>query len=159
MVLESCRGLGNYEILSPIGAGGMGEVYKARDTWLGRTVAIKVLPDAVASDPAWRERFEREARAISRLNHPHICILHDLGEDEGVAYLVMEYIEGETLAERLRKGPLPLQDVLRYGSQIADALDNAHRAEIVHRDLKPGNIVWTHHRPESPRFCFEELFV
>ena len=141
MVLESGRRLGNYEILSPIGAGGMGEVYKARDTRLGRTVAIKVLPEAVASDPARRERFEREARAISRLNHPHICTLHDIGEDEGVAYLVMEYIEGETLAERLRKGPLPLQAVLCYGSQMADALDNAHRADIVHRDLKPGNVV------------------
>ncbi len=141
MVLESGRRLGNYEILSPIGAGGMGEVYKARDTRFGRTVAIKVLPEAVASDPARRERFEREARAISRLNHPHICTLHDIGEDEGVAYLVMEYIEGETLAERLRKGPLPLQAVLCYGSQMADALDNAHRADIVHRDLKPGNVV------------------
>ena len=135
--------LGNYEILESIGRGGMGEVYKAKDTRLDRTVAVKVLPEHLANDPARRERFEREARTISQLNHPNICMLHDVGEQDGVAFLVMEYIEGDTLAERLERGALPLAEALAYGVQIADALDKAHRASVVHRDLKPGNIMTT----------------
>jgi serine/threonine protein kinase len=121
----------------------MGEVYKAKDTRLDRTVAIKVLPSHLAESPERRERFEREARAVSSLNHPNICTLHDIGEQEGTHYLVMEYIEGETLADKLQKGPLPLDQALRYGIQIADALDKAHRQGVVHRDLKPGNVMIT----------------
>ncbi len=121
----------------------MGEVYKAKDTRLDRTVAIKVLPSHLAESPERRERFEREARAVSSLNHPNICTLHDIGEQDGTHYLVMEYIEGETLADRLTKGPLPLDQALRYGIQIADALDKAHRQGVVHRDLKPGNVMIT----------------
>jgi dipeptidyl aminopeptidase/acylaminoacyl peptidase len=135
--------LGPYEIVSPLGAGGMGEVYRARDTRLERTVAIKVLPSHLASSPESRQRFEREARTISQLSHPHICALHDVGNQDGVEFLVMEYLEGETLADRLLKGPLPLEQTLRYGIQIADALDKAHRQGIVHRDLKPGNVMLT----------------
>ena len=135
--------LGPYEILSAVGAGGMGEVYKARDTRLNRIVAIKLLPAHLATDPASRERFEREARSIASLNHPHICILYDIGHDGGVDFLVMEYLEGSTLAERLLKGPLPLDQVLRYSIEIADALDKAHRSGLTHRDLKPGNIMLT----------------
>ena len=135
--------LGPYEIQSPLGAGGMGEVYKARDTRLDRTVAIKVLPAHVADDPDLRQRFEREAKTISSLNHPHICTLYDIGQQDGVDYLVMEYLEGETLAARLTKGPLPTDQVLRYATEIADALDKAHRKGITHRDLKPGNIMIT----------------
>src|ERR1700746_3301491 len=129
-----------YEILSAIGAGGMGEVYKARDTRLDRTIAIKILPEHISAKPQAHERFEREARAVSSLNHPHICTLHDIGQQDGIDYLVMEYLEGETLAHRLVKGPLPLDQVLRYAVEIADALDQAHRHGVVHRDLKPGNI-------------------
>src|SRR5450759_3458016 len=135
--------LGPYEILSPLGAGGMGEVYKAKDTRLGRDVAIKVLPPHLSSDPEIRQRFEREAKAISALTHPHICALYDVGNQDGVEYLVMECIEGETLAVRLGKGELPLPQVLACGTQIADALDRAHRAGIIHRDLKPGNVIIT----------------
>jgi serine/threonine protein kinase/Tol biopolymer transport system component len=142
-MLEAGTELGPYEILSSLGAGGMGEVYKARDTRLDRTVAIKVLPEDLSQDPARRERFEREARAISRLNHPHICTLHDVGHHDGIDFLVMEHIEGETLSERLKKGALPLEQALDYGIQIADALDKAHRQGVVHRDLKPGNIMLT----------------
>jgi Tol biopolymer transport system component len=134
---------GPYEILSPAGVGGMGEVYKARDTRLDRTVAIKVLTSNLASDATFRERFDREARTVSSLQHPHICVLHDIGEQEGVNFLVMEYLEGETLADRLAKGPLPAEQVLRYATEIADALDRAHQAGIVHRDLKPGNVMLT----------------
>src|SRR5215470_9156931 len=135
--------LGPYEIASPLGAGGMGEVYRARDTQLERTVAIKILPAEVSNDPVRKQRFEREAKTISSLNHPNICVLHDIGSHNGINYLVMECVEGETLAKRLEKGPLPLEQVLKYGAQIADALGKAHRAGIVHRDLKPGNIMLT----------------
>src|SRR6266849_3463904 len=135
--------LGPYEILAPAGAGGMGEVYRAKDTRLGRTVAIKVLPAHLADDPERRERFEREARTIASLNHPHICTLYDIGRQDGTDFLVMEYLEGETLARRLMKGPLPLEQVLQFAVEIADALDKAHRKGITHRDLKPSNIMLT----------------
>src|SRR5262245_17031494 len=135
--------LGAYEIVGLIGAGGMGEVYRARDTRLDRTVAIKILPDSLAADPQFRERFDREARAISQLTHPHVCVLHDIGHQDGIDFLVMEYLEGTTLATRLEKGALPLDQTLQYAIQIADALDKAHRKGIVHRDLKPGNIMLT----------------
>ncbi|HEX8169734.1 MAG TPA: protein kinase [Thermoanaerobaculia bacterium] len=128
---------------APLGAGGMGEVYRARDSRLDRTVAIKVLPERLSSDARLRERFEREAKAISALTHPHICTLYDIGSHEGVDYLVMEFLEGESLADRLAKGALPLEQVIRYGVEIAEALERAHRAGIVHRDLKPGNIMLT----------------
>jgi len=133
--------LGPYEIQGPLGAGGMGEVYRARDTRLERSVAIKILPAQFSADPVRKQRFEREAKTISGLNHPNICVLHDIGSQDGVDYLVMECVEGETLAKRLEKGPLPLEQVLRYGAQIAVALDCAHRSGVVHRDLKPGNIM------------------
>ncbi|MBI2682145.1 MAG: protein kinase [Acidobacteriales bacterium] len=135
--------MGPYEIVSAIGVGGMGEVYKARDTRLDRDVAIKVLPPHLASDNTFRERFEREARAISSLHHPHICVLHDVGNQDGVHYLVLEYLEGESLSQRLERGSLPIAQVLRYGIQIAEALERAHRQGVVHRDLKPGNIMLT----------------
>ncbi len=121
----------------------MGEVYRATDTRLDRTVAIKVLPEHLADDPQRRERFEREAKAVSSLNHPHICTLHDVGEQDGIHYLVMELVEGDTLQQRLEKGRLPLDQALEYAIQIADALDKAHRQGVVHRDLKPGNIMIT----------------
>ena len=143
MSLSSGRRLGPYEILSPLGAGGMGEVYKARDTRLDRTVAIKILPEALAGDPLFRERFDREARAISQLDHPHICALYDVGQQDGTAYLVMQYLEGETLAETLTRGRMRLDESLTCASQIANALGRAHRSGIVHRDLKPGNIILT----------------
>ena len=143
MTLAPGTRLGPYQILSPLGAGGMGEVYKAKDTRLERTVAVKVLPTGVSASPEVRQRFEREARTISQLSHPHICALHDVGSQDGVEYLVMEYLEGETLADRLLKGPLAFDQVLRYGIEIADALDKAHRQGIVHRDLKPGNVMLT----------------
>src|SRR5262249_54312488 len=133
--------LGPYEILSSLGAGGMAEVYRARDTRLERTVAIKVLPAPLSSDPVRKQRFEREARTISSLNHPHICVLHDIGHQDGMDYLVMECVEGETLEKRLEKGPLPLEQVVKIGAEVADALDKAHRSGVVHRDLKPGNIM------------------
>src|SRR5712664_2217601 len=135
--------LGPYEITAQLGVGGMGEVYRARDTRLERTVAIKILPAQFSSDPVRKQRFEREAKTISSLNHPHICTLHDIGHQDGIDYLVMECVEGETLAKRLEKGPLPLDQVLKVGTQIADALDKAHRTGVVHRDLKPGNIMLT----------------
>jgi serine/threonine protein kinase len=135
--------LGPYQIIEPLGAGGMGEVYKAKDTRLGRSVAIKVLLGHHAEDPAMRERFEREARAISALSHPSICTLHDIGEHEGTHFLVMEYLEGETLAARLARGPMPLNQVLKLGAEIAVALAAAHGRGIVHRDLKPGNVMLT----------------
>ena len=143
MGLRTGTQLGPYEILSAIGAGGMGEVHRARDTRLDRTVAIKILPDHLADRAELRERFEREARTIASLNHAHICTLYDIGHQNGTDYLVMEYLEGETLAERLKKGPLPLDQVLQYAIEISDALDKAHRKGITHRDLKPGNIMLT----------------
>src|SRR5664279_532092 len=143
MTLSTGARLGPYEILSPLGAGGMGEVYRARDTRLERTVAIKVLLDQLSGSAEVRQRFEREAKAISQLSHPHICALYDVGSHEGTEYLVMEYLEGETLANRLAKGPMALEQMLPIGIQIADALDRAHRQGIVHRDLKPGNVMLT----------------
>ena len=133
----------------------MGEVYRARDTRLERTVAIKILPAHLSADAVRKQRFEREARTISSLNHPHICVLYDVGHQDGTDYLVMEYVEGETLAKRLEKGPLPLEQVLKFGAQIADALDNAHRSGVVHRDLKPGNIMLTpRDEPKSDSLMF-----
>ena len=134
---------GPYEIISAAGAGGMGEVYRAKDTRLDRIVAVKVLPSALAHNPEKRQRFEREARTISTLSHPHICTLHDIGHQDGVDYLVLEYLEGETLEKKLEKGSLPTQEVLKYAIELADALDKAHRQGIIHRDVKPGNILLT----------------
>jgi serine/threonine protein kinase len=133
MTLNSGTKLGPYEILMHIGSGGMGEVYRAKDTRLDRTVAIKILPSHLSSNVDLKQRFEREARTISSLSHPHICALHDIGHQDGIDYLVMEFVEGETLADKLSKGALPIDQVLRYGMQIADALDNAHKQGIVHR--------------------------
>jgi len=137
------RTLSHYKILEKIGSGGMGDVYKAKDVRLGRTVAVKILPERLADSAERRERFDREARAISQLNHPRICTLYDVGSEGEVDYLVLEYIEGETLAERLKRGSLPREKVLEYGIQIAEGLEGAHRARIVHRDLKPANILLT----------------
>jgi eukaryotic-like serine/threonine-protein kinase len=143
MTVAAGSRFGPYEVVSPLGAGGMGEVYRARDTRLGRTVAIKILPETLARDSGLRERFDREARTIAKLDHPHICPLYDVGIDGETAFLVMQCLEGETLADRLKAGPLPLNRALEYGIEIADALDQAHRLGIVHRDLKPGNIFLT----------------
>src|SRR5580692_6634910 len=143
MTLTSGTKLGPYEIQSALGAGGMGEVYRARDTRLDRTVAIKVLASHLSSSPELKQRMAREARAISSLNHPSICHLYDIGSQEGTDYLVMEFLEGETLAERLRRGALPFSETLATGATIAEALAVAHRQGIVHRDLKPGNIMLT----------------
>ena len=143
MALSAGTRLGPYEIQASLGAGGMGEVYRARDTRLERTVAIKILPEHLSCSSELKVRFEREARAVSSLNHPHICHLYDVGLQDGTSFLVMEYLEGESLADRLRKGPLPLKQALQFSIQIADALTNAHRAGILHRDLKPGNVMLT----------------
>jgi eukaryotic-like serine/threonine-protein kinase len=143
MTLTAGARLGPYEIQALLGAGGMGEVYRARDTRLHRTVAVKILPAALASDPDRRKRFHREAEAVAALHHPHICVLHDVGQHDGTDFLVMEHLEGETLATRLERGPLPLAQALPLAMEIAGALDRAHRAGIVHRDLKPGNIMLT----------------
>jgi len=143
MQLEPGTRLGPYEIVGPIGAGGMGEVYRAKDTRLGREVAIKVLPSHLSDNPDLKARLEREAKAISQLTHPHICTLYDIGSENGTDFLVMELLEGQSLADLLAKGALPTEQVLRFGTEIADALDRAHRAGIVHRDLKPGNVMVT----------------
>ena len=143
MHLEPGARLGPYEIVGPIGAGGMGEVYRAKDTRLGREVAIKVLPSHLSNHPDLKARFEREAKAISQLTHPHICTLYDVGSENGKDFLVMELLEGQSLADLLAKGALPTEQVLSFGTEIADALDRAHRAGIVHRDLKPGNVMVT----------------
>src|SRR5512139_1560466 len=135
--------LGPYEVTALIGAGGMGEVYKAKDTRLDRSVAIKVLPSHVSADADRRARFAREAKTIAGLNHPHICTLHDVGETDGTTYLVMEHLAGETLAQRLEKGQLPLERALTVATEIADALSAAHRQGVIHRDLKPGNVMLT----------------
>jgi eukaryotic-like serine/threonine-protein kinase len=143
MALASGTKLGPYEIVAPLGAGGMGEVYRARDTRLDRTVAIKILPTHLSDNPEAKDRFDREARAISSLSHPNICHLYDVGAQDGTNYLVMEYLEGETLADRLRKGPLPLEQFLKVGIEICEGLEKAHRSGVIHRDLKPGNIMLT----------------
>jgi serine/threonine protein kinase len=143
MALSSGTKLGPYEVVAPLGAGGMGEVYRAKDTRLGRDVAIKVLPADVSVDEERRQRFEREARTISSLNHPNICALYDVGNQDGMEYLVLEYVEGETLEKRLENGPLPTKILLRHGIEIAEALEKAHRNGIIHRDLKPANIMMT----------------
>src|ERR1700691_4657509 len=143
MALTTGTKLGPYEIQSLLGAGGMGEVYRALDTRLDRTVAVKVLASHLSSSPELKQRMDREGRAISSLNHPHICQLYDIGSQSGTDYLVMEFLEGETLAERLRKGAMPLNEILKVGIAVAEALAVAHRNGIVHRDLKPGNIMLT----------------
>ncbi len=143
MTIQPGTRLGPYEIVAPLGAGGMGEVWKGRDTRLERDVAIKILPPGFAADEQFRARFDREAKTISSLNHPNICTLFDVGHEDDVHYLVMELIEGESLADRLKKGALPLDQVLRFGAQVADALDRAHKQGVVHRDLKPGNVMLT----------------
>src|SRR5215469_9258623 len=143
MSLPTGAKLGPYEITSQLGAGGMGEVYRARDTRLERTVAVKVLNSTLVATPEARGRFEREARVISQLQHPHICVLHDVGSDNGTDFLVMEFLEGETLSDRLNRGPLSTSELLKIAIEIADALAKAHRAGIIHRDLKPGNVMLT----------------
>src|SRR5712671_6137190 len=143
MAIPAGTKLGPYEILAMLGAGGMGEVYRARDTRLDRTVAVKVLASHLSSSPELKQRMEREAKAISSLNHPHICHLYDIGSQDGTDYMVMEFLEGETLAERLRKGAMPLNEIFKTGIAVAEALAVAHRQGLVHRDLKPGNIMLT----------------
>ena len=143
MALAPGTKLGRYEIQSPLGAGGMGEVYRARDTQLGRHVALKVLPANVLCDKISIERFQREARAASSLNHPHICTVYDVGEQDGTHYIAMELMEGSTLAHVLASGPLPIEDVLGLGIQIADALAATHQKGVIHRDIKPSNIFVT----------------
>src|SRR5215467_9057589 len=143
MPLASGTKLGPYEILAPLGAGGMGEVYRARDTRLEREVAIKIIPAHLSSDPNLRQRLEREAKAVSKLSHPNICTLYDIGQQEGTNFLVMELIAGETLVQRLTKGPVPSEQTIRCAAQIADALAKAHRKGFTHRDLKPSNIKLT----------------
>ena len=146
--------LSHYRIIEKIGEGGMGEVYLAEDSRLDRKVALKILPEHLSERADRRERFEREARAVSSLNHPHICTLYDIGEQDGIHYLVMEHLEGESLAARLEKGALPLEQTLEYAIQIADALDRAHRQGVVHRDLKPDNIMLTKSGAQAAGFWF-----
>jgi serine/threonine protein kinase len=143
MALTSGTKLGPYEIQSPLGSGGMGEVYRAKDTRLDRTVAVKILPSHLSANIEAKQRFDREARAISSLNHPNICTLHDVGHQDGIDFLVMEFLDGETLADRLRKGPLPTEQVLKIGIEICEGLERAHKSGVIHRDLKPGNVMLT----------------
>ena len=143
MELTPGTALGPYEIVSPIGAGGMGEVFKARDTRLDRIVAVKVMPKYIAAREDLRARFEREARTVSNLKHPNICVLYDIGKQDGTDFMVLEYLEGETLAARIARGPMPLDQVLKFAMQIADALDRAHRSGVSHRDVKPANVMIT----------------
>jgi len=142
-LLEPGSRLGPYEITALRGKGGMGEVYRARDTRLGREVAVKVLPEELNRDPAFKQRFEREVRTISQLQHPNVCTLHDVGSHDGVDYLVMEYLDGETLEDHLRKGALPVDRIVQVGGAVAEAVHAAHRRGVVHRDLKPGNVMLT----------------
>ncbi len=142
-MLNNGTKLGPYEIVAPLGAGGMGEVYRARDTRLDRTVAIKILNSQLVASPELRARFEREAKVISQLQHPNICVLHDIGSENSTDFLVMEFLDGESLAERVKRGPLPTDELLKIAIEIADALEKAHRAGVVHRDLKPGNVMLT----------------
>ena len=143
MTLASGTKLGPYEIVSALGAGGMGEVYRARDSRLERTVAIKVLPQRLSDSTEAKQRFDREARSISSLSHPNICHLYDVGREDGISYIVMEYLEGETLAERLCKGQLTIAQALKVGTEICEGLEKAHGSGVVHRDLKPSNIMLT----------------
>src|SRR5215469_13731576 len=143
MPLQVGSRLGPYEIVAPLGAGGMGEVYRARDTRLGREVAIKILPEQLAAAPEARQRFEREARAVSSLNHPHICTLYDIGRDGGTDFLVMEYLDGGTLAQKIRSGALSGRGAAEIAAQVARGLAAAHARDIVHRDIKPSNIGFT----------------
>ena len=154
MSLSEGTRLGPYEIIAPVGIGGMGEVYKAMDTRLGRTVAIKILPSLIAQDRDFRERFDREAKTISTLNHPNICALYDVGETlaggDSVRYLVLEYLEGESVAARLARRSIPLPEALKIATELASALDTAHRHGIIHRDLKPGNVMLVRSAGSSP---------
>jgi eukaryotic-like serine/threonine-protein kinase len=159
MHLSSGARLGPYETVALVGSGGMGEVYRAQDTRLDRAVAIKVLPAHLAENRELRQRLEREAKTVSSLNHPHICILHDIGHQDGIDYLVMEYLEGDTLAARLAKGPLPPEQALPLGIQIADALEAAHRIGVVHRDLKPANIMLTRSGAKPPALRSNAVLV
>ena len=159
MSLQPGQKLGTYEIVSQAGAGGMGEVYKALDPRLERTVAVKVLPERTSGNVDLKERFAREAKAISSLNHPNICILHDVGHEEGRDFLVMEFLEGETLAERLTSGAIPITETLNIAIQIADALDSAHRQGLVHRDLKPGNVMLTRDGAKLMDFGLAKLTI
>src|SRR3974377_690779 len=143
MALSSGTKFGPYEIVAPVGAVGMGEVYKARDTRLDRTVAVKILPSHLSENPEATQRFDREARTISSLNHLNICTLYDVGHQGGVDYLVMEFLEGETLADRLRKGPLSAEQLLKCANEICEGLEKAHKTGVIHRDLKPGTIMPT----------------
>ena len=159
MPLVSGTKMGPYEIIEPAGTGGMGEVYKAKDTRLERTVAIKILNIQIADNPDLKARFEQEAKAISSLNHPNICTLYDIGSSDGTDYLVMEYIEGDSLMDRLKSGPLSIDETLTIASQIADALDKAHRQGLIHRDLKPSNIMLTKEGAKLLDFGLAKLHV
>src|ERR1700682_6304708 len=159
MGLATGTKLGPYEIQSALGAGGMGEVYRARDARLGRDVAVKVLPANLSSDPSLRQRLEREAKAVSKLSHPHICTLHDIGHQDGVDFLVMELVEGETLEHRLTKGPLLPEQTIRFAAQIANALAHAHKLGFVHRDLKPSNVMLTKTGAKLMDFGLAKEFV